>query len=190
MDSWRPDEEVLPKGNASTMFFITPIRRGENPNYCHSRLIIPTSYLSTIFGYQCQMLSLDAMMTLYELFSMHPILRGPAGWLHEKNMHLSMATSDTKKFRISNMDGRIIYMYSANIRVGSLASLQTAGSGGQSFYWLPFVANFEGVDGVLVNGNRIFALQGTVAATHDGPHEGLKKIWKTLGAEAALTTSH
>jgi len=182
MDSWRT-EQMLPKGNASTLLFITPIRGNENLIYSHSRLIIPTPYLSSIFESQSQTLSLDAMMTLYELFSMHPTLRGPAGWLHEKNMHISMATPITY-FWISNL-ARRSYMYSANIRLGSLASLQTAGSDRQSFYWLPFVANFEGVDGVLVNGNKIFALQATIAATHNGPHEGLRKIWKTIGAEAA-----
>ena len=185
MDSWRTDEETLPKGNALTILFITPIHHNNNHIYSHARHIIPTPYLSMIFEVQCQTLSLDAMITLYELFSMHPTLRGPAGWLHEKNMHLSMAAMPTKSFYVFNSENRKICIYSANIRIGTLASLQTAGSGNQPFYWLPFVANFEGIDGALVNGNNIFALQSTIAATHDGPHEGLRKIWNTIGAEVA-----
>jgi hypothetical protein len=45
--------------------------------------------------------------------------------------------------------------------------------------------NFVEIDGVLVNGDDIYALQSTIADTHDGPLEGLRKVWKTIGAAVA-----
>lgn len=45
--------------------------------------------------------------------------------------------------------------------------------------------NFVGIDGVLGIGNNIYALQSTIAGTHEGPLEGLKKVWRTIGAAVA-----
>ncbi|KIL58556.1 hypothetical protein M378DRAFT_170456 [Amanita muscaria Koide BX008] len=60
-----------------------------------------------------------------------------------------------------------------------------------SFYWFPSVVDWPGIDGVLVNGNDIYALQATIADTHRGPRDGLKKVWQTIGADVArLFTWH
>jgi hypothetical protein len=45
--------------------------------------------------------------------------------------------------------------------------------------------NFVGLDGVLVNGDDIYNLQATIADTHTGPLEGLRKVWQTIGAAVA-----
>jgi hypothetical protein len=54
-----------------------------------------------------------------------------------------------------------------------------------TFYWFPSVVNFPGIDGILVNGNNIYALQATIADTHRRPDAGLKKAWEAIGAASA-----
>ena len=170
---------------SSTVLFICPIRLKDDPDYGDSKFIIPTMHLSEIFDNKSQHLSTEARMGLYELFSMHPTTRGPAGWMHEKNMHLKMCVG-SKRYEIFNTSAKS-HMDSAALACGGTASAlrNAACNRPSSFYWFPSIINFPGIDGVLVNGNNIYALQATIADTHDGPLNGLKKLWKTIGAAVA-----
>lgn len=50
-----------------------------------------------------------------------------------------------------------------------------------SFYWMPLVIDFPGIDGVLGDtDHNIYAVQATVADKHKSPVEGLQKIWNKL----------
>jgi hypothetical protein len=81
----------LPTGKGSTLLFIRPIRSNHDPDYTDSKFIIPTIHLSKIFDDKSQGISAEVRMRLYETFSLHPTTRTPAGWMHEKNMHLECA---------------------------------------------------------------------------------------------------
>jgi hypothetical protein len=91
-----------------------------------------------------------------------------------------------KCFKIWNISAKS-HISSAPLAQGGTASaLRTAACNHpSSFYWFPSIVNFVGIDGVLVNGDNIYALQSTIADTHDGPLEGLRKVWKTIGAAVA-----
>lgn len=63
---------------------------------------------------------------------------------------------------------------------GTVAGLKSTGAR-DSFYWMPSVMNFPGIDGVLgdTEGN-IFAVQTTIADDHRTPDDGLRRTWKEL----------
>lgn len=50
-----------------------------------------------------------------------------------------------------------------------------------SFYWIPSVMDFPGIDGVLGDTERnILAVQTTIADGHRRPEGGLRRIWQNL----------
>ena len=112
-------------------------------------------------------------MRLYEVFSMHPTTRTPAGWLHEKNLHLTMCIGD-KRYELFNTSGQS-WMHSA--AGGTASALRVAACNMPSlFYWFPSIVNFPGVDGVLFNDDDIYNIQATIADTLYGPLERLRKV--------------
>ena len=68
---------------------------------------------------------------------------------------------------------------SIHILPGTLGGLKQAGVS-DSFYWMPSVANFEGVDSVLgtPDGN-IYAIQATIANDLKDPMNGIQKVWNS-----------
>ncbi|KIL58550.1 hypothetical protein M378DRAFT_313137 [Amanita muscaria Koide BX008] len=176
----------LPSGEGSTLLFVHPIRCKDKPAYGDSRFIIPTTHLSEIFDAKCQGLSTQSRMKLQELFSMYAMTRSPAGWLHEKSMHLQMMATGSKRYEIFN-DNVKYHMNSAGVvPVGTASGFRDAAhKTSPSFYWFPSVVDWPGIDGVLVNGNDIYALQASIADTHRCPHEGLEKVWQTIGVDYA-----
>jgi hypothetical protein len=54
----------------------------------------------------------------------------------------------------------------------------------ESFYWMPSVANFLGIDGVLGDTEgHVYAVQATIASTHTSPEKGIKKVWNQFRPE-------
>jgi len=104
--------------------------------------------------------------------------------MHEKSMHLEMCIGN-KRYEILNTSGKS-HLYSAALAPGGTISSLRASARNRlsSFYWFPYIVNFVGLDGVLVNDN-ICALQATIADTHKGPLEELRKVWQTIGAAVA-----
>lgn len=60
---------------------------------------------------------------------------------------------------------------------GGAIKLQTAPS---TFYWIPSIMNFPGIDGVLGAGKDIFTLQASVAEKHGSPIDGIRKTWNAV----------
>jgi hypothetical protein len=59
---------------------------------------------------------------------------------------------------------------------GTLAGLKEAGAN-DSFYWIPSVANFPGIDSVLGDtDSHIYTIQATIASTHASPEQGMKGV--------------
>jgi hypothetical protein len=53
-----------------------------------------------------------------------------------------------------------------------------------SFYWIPSVVNFPGVDGVLGDTEgHVYTIQATIARDHKSPIEGIKKVWQAIPSE-------
>jgi len=185
-EPWKArDIGQLPSGQGPTLLFIYPIRRKDDLDYGDSMLAIPTMHLSEIFDSKCQSLSAHDRMKLFEALSMHALTRGPAGWQHEKNMHMQMLT-DGKSYEIFNGNNKSNMASAPPGLLGTASALRDAVRNElPSFYWFPSAINFPGIDGILVNGNNIYALQATIVDTHRRPDAGLKKAWEAIGAASA-----
>ena len=121
-------------------------------------------------------------------------MRTAAGWALEKSMHDSLAMGGAG---LSIFQGvlpltappplpitRHMRPSTARLLPGNLAGLKEAGPS-NSFYWIPTVANFPGVDGVLgdIDGN-VYTVQAAVAQDHNSPIDGIKKVWRLFLPEA------
>jgi hypothetical protein len=141
---------------------------------------IPTKHLSEIFEEQrVAAVSNEQSLQLFYVFSSHAFARTSAGWIHEQKMHRLLCSGGAPApiFR----DGQEMGMSpSTNLLPGTVAGLESVGAS-NSFYWIPCVANFEGIDGVLgdTDGN-IYAVQAITADDHRNPKGGLKRVWEKL----------
>ena len=178
------DVGQLPSGQGYTLLFIYPIRQKANLNDSHSLIAIPTMYLSEIFDSKCHDLSAYNRMQLFEALSMHSLTRGLAGWQHEKNMHTQMLM-DGKRYKIFNGNKEFIVETGPGLPGTASALRDAIHNGLDRLYWFPSVVNFPGIDGILVNGKHLFLLQATIADSHRRPDDGLKNVWKAIGAAFA-----
>ena len=114
--------------------------------------------------------------------SPHSFTRTEAGWLYETQVHSNLSGGHPA-LEIFQDSTEGILLPSTRFLPGTLAGLRSAGVDG-SFYWVPSVANFPGIDGVLgdEDGN-LFIIQGTIAGDHKSPEKGIKKIWSELTPE-------
>lgn len=142
---------------------------------------IPTDYLRTIFEDRRATLSTDLSVQLFEALSTHALTRTSVGWRHEFNVHKRLCTIE-KPLDIVRSGERRPIQPSSRLLAGTLLALSEI-EAGESFYWIPSVANFPGVDGVLATGQDLYAVQANVASKHVSPAKGLKKVWTTMGAE-------
>jgi hypothetical protein len=72
---------------------------------------------------------------------------------------------------------------STRLLPGTLAGLKEVNPK-DSFYWIPSVANFPGVDSVLGDTDgHVYTIQATIANTHTSPEPGIKKVWEQFRPE-------
>lgn len=180
-------EELL-NSEGSRILFIrphrVPSRTNTSPNAPMASstglLFIPTNYLSSVFDEFCGQLTTKASLDLFAAFSSHSLTRSPAGWLHEKNMHQRMCNGGPP-LRIFSSSGTMDMQPASSLLPGTGASIQRqTASGSSSFYWIPSVMNFPGIDSVLGAGKDIFTLQASVAEKHGSPIDGIRKTWNAV----------
>lgn len=137
---------------------------------------VPTEYLQSFVEEARANLSNEQALALFEILSTHSFTRTARGWHLELNMHKRLCTGDTSIcIQQSNLLSRDLAPSTA-LLPGTLNGLK--GIADEAFYWIPFLANFPGIDGVLGDHQRnIYALQATVASEHSSPVNGLKKLW-------------
>ncbi|KAF9012132.1 hypothetical protein BDZ89DRAFT_916736, partial [Hymenopellis radicata] len=115
----------------------------------------------------------------------HTLTRTWAGWRHEMNMHRHMCTEGNIVHLYGiGKQGQMDLMSPNRVLCGTESSLKCAPAA-QSFYWMPSVVDFPGIDGILgdINGD-VFALQATTAADHANPRDGLKQAWTAMSTRA------
>jgi len=94
--------------------------------------------------------------------------------------------TDGKRYTIFNGDNGFIIATAPPGLVGTASALRDAVRNRlPTFYWFPSVVNFPGIDGIFVDGEKIYLLQATIADTHRRPDARLKKAWKAIGAASA-----
>jgi hypothetical protein len=141
------------------------------------KTFIPTPHLLAMFEKQRRKISNKESLELFSRLSSHALTRTAAGWVHEKSMHEHLGLGGTD-LRILQGNSEKHMQPSTRLLPGTLASLKEVGAN-DSFYWIPSVANFPGIDGVLgdTDGN-VYTVQATIASTHVSPEEGIKKVWQ------------
>ena len=101
-----------------------------------------------------------------------------AGWVFEKLVHDRLGVGEATLTIFNSTDRRDIQS-SSHFLPGTLAGLKEVGTS-KSFYWIPSVANFPGIDSVLGNGAHIYTIQATITDEHKSPEDGIKKVWGQL----------
>jgi len=166
---------ILNDSSVSCVVFCRPLRGDKGVQWGAKHHFIPTPHLIEVLrkAYTIQQ-SLDLFFALSSR-----ALR--AGFVHENSMH-SRLTSGGYALSIfqgttENPITQKEMKPSSRLLPGTLTALKQADVT-DSFYWMPSVANFDGVDGVLgdEDGN-VYTVQATIATEHKGPEKGIKKVW-------------
>ncbi|KAJ6519307.1 hypothetical protein C8R45DRAFT_806234 [Mycena sanguinolenta] len=147
-------------------------------------LTIPTKYLADIFDTSARKLQAKRAFELFCLLSTHSLTRTATGWMHEKAMHERMMEGRPIEVQGQNQKSStpITMPTSSNFLCGTLGGLKNVRSSA-SFYWLPSVVNFPGIDAVLGDLQNIWTFQSTTGDTHVDPTPGIRKAWEVIAAE-------
>jgi hypothetical protein len=176
----------MPQSEGSSIIFLrrTPDAHVKSDR---GRTFIPTPYLRAIFeGHHQQKSNRECLDLVYALSS-HALTRGTAGWAHERSVHELLGTG-SQVLSVFRGHTKQHMRSSTHLLPGTLAGLKDAGAN-DSFYWIPSVANFPGIDGVL--GDRdgnIYTIQATIARHHKSPLKGIKKVWEEINP--VIRTTH
>ncbi|EIM92703.1 uncharacterized protein STEHIDRAFT_164937 [Stereum hirsutum FP-91666 SS1] len=141
---------------------------------------IPTKFLDNLFTTYCTKFSTDRSLDLFEAFSSHSLTRTTATWVFEKRVHNLLCRSGADMAIFSADRQQMKMRPSTNLIPGTATGLKGMDVS-DSFYWIPSVMDFPGIDGVLGNTERnIFAVQTTIADGHRRSEGGLRRIWQNL----------
>jgi hypothetical protein len=99
---------------------------------------------------RCQLANKDVLDLCYRL-STHALTRTAAGWAHEQRMHNHLGTGRAAP-RIFQGNIESTMQSSTRMLPGILDGLKQTGVF-DSFYWMPTVSNFQGVDSILGTGS-------------------------------------
>ncbi len=170
----------LPTDESSAVLFIRPQRRSTGINRIMAEILIPTKHLSTFLDEYLALYSAPDALKFFKMLSSHAVARPSAGWTHEMRMHRRFCT-DSRDLRLYAGQREVYVTPPHRILCGSQAALKQTPAG-ESFFWMPSVDNFPGIDGVFVDGknNNVFALQATFAANHSEPDDGLRRVWRAM----------
>ena len=170
----------------SSAVFVRPLWDDDGRWLSESQSFIPTEHLAGIVGAQNSQLANADALKLFAALSTHSLTRGAAGLRFERDMHFRLwgggaAIIIDKYSNLGETTGETMNMTPATkLLTGTLNSLGSARSS-DAYYWLPSVANFPGIDGVLGdNDGHVFAVQSTYNPNHRSADEGLKKAWQYM----------
>ncbi|KAK7025327.1 hypothetical protein VNI00_016109 [Paramarasmius palmivorus] len=177
-----------PESGGSNLLFLRPERLlADDGTIAVSSSIpfIPTRHLGEIFDEARSRLSNLRAIELFCTLSSHALTRSSAAWKHEVDMHTRMSSGGSALVIKSHggKDQMQMQPSTCPLLTGTAAGIRTAAVNG-SFYWMPSVSNFPGIDGVLGDtACNLYALQATIATEHDDPRAGIQAIWDQLTPE-------
>jgi len=176
-------DQLMPTSvGSSLVFFRRALGSSNKADLRKGAAYIPTMHLLNIFEERRCELATKESLKLFCALSSHALTRTSAGWAHEKSVHerLGMGGKELTLFR----EGEQRMMWTSNVLLPStLAGLKGADVS-SSFYWMPSVANFLGVDSVLGDTHgQVYAIQATFAGEHNNPIDGIKKVWGQVNKE-------
>ncbi|KAI0693527.1 hypothetical protein C8T65DRAFT_64068 [Cerioporus squamosus] len=180
-----PVIQRAPHGVGSTVLFMLPCR----PRDPRTSLIvgsggsiphIPTPYLTEIFNRHRRSCANEKAFELFQALSSHALTRPASAWHLEKRMHAYLCRDSQPLIILHGRD-------SSAMQPSQLLLVGTAGALARcraytTFYWLPSVADYPGIDGVLADSANVYAVRATTAdeLEHGSPADGLRKIWANL----------
>jgi hypothetical protein len=170
---------IIPQSEGSSVIFL---HRAPN-DQDEFKHFIPTPHLWALFEEQRSKLASKEALELFLTLSSHSFTRPAAGWAYEISLHrrLALGGADLTIFQ-GPTEWRNLRA-STRLLPGSLDGLKYAGLN-DSFYWIPSVTNFPGVDCVLGDtGGHVYAIQATISGTHTSPEQGIEKVWKQFSQE-------
>ena len=175
---------ILPRSEASSIIFVRrPL--GRKIAFNTAGAYIPTPHLNDMFARHLKDVTNQQRIDLYFALSSHALTRSVAGWAHEKIMHERLSRDGAA---LGIFQGSVAHTMqsSTNLLPGTLNGLGQAGVD-DSFYWLPSVANFPGVDSVLgTPDGRLYMIQATIADEHTNPEQGIGKVWASVSKEVRM----
>jgi hypothetical protein len=180
LDTFEGSLDLMPQSEGSSVIFLRRTTKGSVTSDGGKRFI-PTPHLLALFEDQRRKMENRKSLELFCALSSHALTR-TASWAHEKSMHrrLGIGGADLSIFRGPTEEHM---RPSTRLLPGTLAGLKEAGSN-DSFYWIPFMANFPGVDGVLGDTDgHVYTIQATIANTHTSPQQGIQKVWEQFRPE-------
>ena len=167
----------MPRSEGSSVIFV----RRPMGDTAFDKVIsfIPTLYLLDIFESHCCEVAIKDSLQLFCALSSHALTRTAAGWAHEKSMHRRLGMGGAA-LRIFQDIHHSTMQPSTRVLPGTLGGLKQAGVS-DSFYWMPSVANFQGVDSVLgTPDGQVYTIQATIANDHKDPMKGIQKVWNSF----------
>lgn len=183
------DPGSISTSEGSDLVFIRPHRQymqnGDIKSSATCYPFIPTGFLAELFEKSRMKISNDASLALFETLSTHSLTKGAVGWAHEMRVHRRLCSVTKGSLPIFRDDHTQSMSPSSNLLSGTESGLKHPDVLDSSFYWMPSVINFPGIDSVLGDTDQnIYAVQATVADKHKSPVEGLQKIWNKLEPDA------
>ena len=174
----------LPAAEGPTVVFLRRKVGSESLGSDACSHFIPTPALIDIFEDAHQSMQNENALKLFSALSWHSLTRTAAGWLHEVAVHKHLSRGNPP-LAISPATGPSSEILpSSRLLQGTLQGLGEA-KHDDSFYWIPSVVNFPGVDSVLGQSDgELFVIQATIARDHKSPEEGIKKVWGALNNDA------
>lgn len=119
----------------------------------------------------------DCLFSFTKL-SARALTKSAVGWQHELRVHRRLCSGGQPL----DVVGYGSQLQPANrLLPGTLSALKNIEANpDDQFYWIPSVVNFTGIDGMLVRGLNLYAIQATVATEHSSPKDGLRKLWDNM----------
>ncbi|RPD53459.1 hypothetical protein L226DRAFT_466652 [Lentinus tigrinus ALCF2SS1-7] len=176
-----PLEAKLPDSVGSDVLFVLPYRP-QNPktgwvtDSGGAFTTIPTSYLTEAFNNARRLLDKKQALQFFRWLSPHALTRSLDAWNLEKRMHAHLSSSSPPLTIFRKHNAQSTMQPSLELLYGTVSALSWCGRF-PTFYWLPSVSDFPGIDGVLGDSANVYVLQATVAGEYRSPEEGLRRVW-------------
>ncbi|THH27434.1 hypothetical protein EUX98_g6766 [Antrodiella citrinella] len=182
----------------SPILFAHPYRPSDDQKHSYARAVstVPTRFLDEIFDVATMELSNLQALELFKSLSSHSFTRQAGGRAFELRVHEALCLKNVPlnirrtvrpaespvgpaKIKVDPGNTARTIQPSQKLLSGTVGALAHAADH-PSFYWVPSVANFPGIDSVLADQNNIYAIQATISDEYSSPGDGLKKVWQSF----------
>jgi len=180
---WPSGAQHMPTSVVSSVTFLRRAPSSSSKEgMTEGMIFIPTPHPISIFEERRCKLANKESLKLFCALRSHALTRTPAGWSHEESMHRRLGMGGVA-LRIFRGAVEKVIQPSTHLLPGTLAGLKKADIS-NSFYWIPSVANFPGVDSILGDTDgQVYIIQATISYDHKIPIVRIRKVWQQFSRE-------